>query len=291
MYRIGIIGTENSHALAFAKYFNLPNPETGKMNHEDIRVVAILGADQEANRKIVEQTGVEFVAEKVEDLFDRVDGVMITCRRGSEHMEYALPFAQRKIPLFIDKPFTSDPKEADALMAKLEEYGCPVQGGSACKYLPAVQEIKKLVAELREKGEFVSAAMSFQVMLNSIYDGIYFYAPHLVEMCLEAFGMDVKCVQTMRTGDSLQVNAQYENDAVSLHFVRAGKPSCLVFGTKGNYHFDIDTTGLYGLEAARFAELVRGSGASMCPDKLTRPVHMIAAIKQSMETGEIVKIG
>ena len=59
MYRIGIIGTENSHALAFAQYFNLPNPDTGKMNHEDIRVVAILGPDQEANKKIVEETGVE----------------------------------------------------------------------------------------------------------------------------------------------------------------------------------------------------------------------------------------
>lgn len=290
MYRIGIIGTENSHALAFAKYFNLPNPETGKMNHEDIRVVAIFGPDQEANQKIVEQTGVEFVAEKVEDMLDRVDAMMITCRRGSEHMKYALPFAQRKIPLFIDKPFTSDPQEADTLMAKLEEYGCPVQGGSACKYLPAVQKIKELVAELREKGEFISAAMSFQVMLNSIYDGIYFYAPHLVEMCLEAFGMDVKAVQTMRTGDSLQVNAQYENDAVSLHFVRSGKPACLVFGTRGNYHFDIDTTGLYALEAVRFAELVRGSGASMCSEKLTKPVHMIAVIKESMETGKIVSI-
>lgn len=290
MYRIGIIGTENSHALAFAKYYNLPNPETGKMNHEDIRVVAIFGPDEEANRKIVEQTGVEFVAEKVEDLIDRVDGVMITCRRGSEHMQYALPFIERKIPVFIDKPFTSDPKEAEALMAKLEEHDCPVQGGSVCKYLPVVQEIKKLVAELREKGEFVSAAMSYQIMLNSIYDGIYFYSPHLVEMCLEAFGTDIKCVQAMRTGDSLLVNAQYEKDAISMHFVRAGKPACLVFGTKGNYHFDIDMGSLYALEAEPYAKLLKGEGQSASAEKLTKPVHVIAAIKESMETGKPVSI-
>lgn len=290
MYRIGIIGTENTHALAFAKYFNLPDPETGKRPHEDVRVVAILGADQEANKQIIEQAGVEFVAEKVEDFFGRVDGMMITCRRGSEHMAYALPFAERKIPLFVDKPFTSDPKEADALLAAIKKYDCPVQGGSGCKYVSAVQEIKALVAELREKGEFVSAAMSFQVMLNSIYDGIYFYAPHLVEMCLEAFGMDVKAVQTMRTGDSLQVNVQYENDAVSLHFVAAGKPGCIVFGKKQNYHFDIDITGLYEIEADHYAKLLKGEYDSLPDEKLIKPVHMIDAIKRSMETEEIVKL-
>ena len=290
MYRIGIIGTENSHALAFAKYFNLPNPDTGKRNHEDIRVVAILGPDQEANQKIVQEAGVEFVAEKAEDFFGRVDGVMITCRRGSEHMQYALPFAERKMPLFIDKPFTSDPKEADELIAKLQEYGCPVQGGSACKYVAKVQEIKALVAELREKNEFVSAAMSFQVVLNSIYDGIYFYAPHLTEMCLEAFGMDVKAVQAMRTGDSVLVNVQYEKDAVSLHYVVAGKPSCIVFGKKENYHFDIDITGLYDLEADRYAKLLRGEIGSLSAEKLTKPTHMIDAIKRSMEIGEIINL-
>jgi len=53
MFRIGLIGTENSHALAFAKYFNLPN-EDGKYNEEDVRVTAILGADSAADEKIVE---------------------------------------------------------------------------------------------------------------------------------------------------------------------------------------------------------------------------------------------
>jgi hypothetical protein len=198
------------------------------MNQEDMRVVAILGADQKANETIAKEIGVDFVADTVEDLFDRVDAVMITCRRGSEHMAYALPFVERGIPLYIDKPFTSDPGEADALMAKIRQYNCPVMGGSACKYLPGVQEIKALVAKLREENKFMGASMSFQIKLDSIYDGIYFYAPHLVEMCLEAFGFDVKRVQAMRTGSNLLVNVQYEQDAVSLKFVNAGKPSCLV---------------------------------------------------------------
>ncbi len=290
MFRIGIIGTENTHALAFAKYYNLPDPDTGKIHHEDVRVVAILGADEAANQTIVREAGVEFVARNVEDLFGRVDAVMITCRRGSEHAAYALPFIEQRIPLFIDKPFTSDPAEADMLMKKIHKYNCPVMGGSACKYLPDIQAIKALVAELREKNEFMGASMSFLIKLNSPYDGIYFYAPHLVEMCLETFGFDVKNVQAIRTGQNLLVNVQYQNDAVSLQFVAGGKQSCLVYGKKQNYHFDIDTAGLYALEAAPFAALLHGEHASLTAEQLTKPVHMIAAIEKAMNTGEIISM-
>lgn len=40
MIRIGIIGTESTHALAFARFFDLPD-ESGS---DDIRVIAIAGS-------------------------------------------------------------------------------------------------------------------------------------------------------------------------------------------------------------------------------------------------------
>lgn len=288
MFKIGIIGTESSHALAFAKYYNLPDPETGKHHHKDVRVTAIYGTDEAANEKTAADANIDLIVNHPEDLIGIVDAVMITSRWGSQHMEQALPFVERKIPLFIDKPFTSDPAEADLLMSKIIEHSCPVMGGSACKYLPHIQEIKNVVVELRKNGEFNGASMSFRVMLDSEYDGIYFYAPHLVEMCLEAFGFDVKNIQAMRTGKNLLVNVQYENDAVSLQFVASGKQSCLVYGKAQNYYFNIDTTGLYALEAAPFAELLHGNQESLSAEQMVKPVHMIAAIKESMETGKIV---
>ena len=288
MYKIGIIGTESTHALAFAKYYNLPNPETGLYHHEDVRVTAIYGADSAANEKIVAEAGVETVVENFEDLIGLVDAVMITSRWGSQHLEQAIPFVERRIPLFVDKPYTSDPADADALTAKIQEYNCPVMGGSACKYLPDILEIKTLVAKLRAEGVFNGASMSFRVMLESPYDGIYFYAPHLVEMCFEAFGFDVKNIQAMRTGNNLLVNVQYENDAVSLQFVASGKQSCTIYSKAQNYHFDISTDGSYDLEAAPFAELLQGKQESLCAVELAKHVHLIAAIKESMETGKIV---
>lgn len=287
MIRIGIIGTENTHALAFAKFFNLPDAQTGKVPYENIRVVAVMG-DAESTAQIVSETGVEFVAGRAEDLIGRVDAVMITSRKGSMHKEYAMPFVNLGMPLFVDKPFTSDPAEAEMLIAQIQAHNCPVAGGSACKHLPHIQQIKKLVAELREKDEFISASMSFRVQMDSPYDGLYFYTPHLVEMCLEAFGPDVKAVNAVRKGENMQVAVQYEKEAVSLHFVVSGKPGCLVYGKFENHHFDIDTAPLFPTEATRFAKLLLGEETSLTAQQLTKPVHMIAAIQESLDTGKTV---
>ena len=203
----------------------------------------------------------------------------------------ALPFVEKKIPLFIDKPFTSDVKEAEYLMAKIREHNCPVMGGSACKYLPDVLKVKEKVAQLREAGEFVSAVMSFKVMLDTEWDGLYFYTPHLVEMCLEAFGFDIKNIQAIRTGDSIMVTAQYENDAVSLHFQsRNRQPACFIYGRLENFQFDISTQNLYALECAPFAELVRGNRESLRPEQLVKPVYVIAAMEEALATGKTVSM-
>lgn len=290
MFKIGIIGTENSHAMAFAKYYNLPDPETGKMHFDDIRVTAIMG-DPESNAQIVEETGVEFVAQTAEEMVDLVDAVMITNRKGSEHMQYALPFAAAGKPMFVDKPFTSDPAEAEKLAKVIAQSGCPVMGGSACKCLPDVAKIKELVAELREKGEFFGAAMSFKIIqVDSPHDGLYFYAPHLVEMCLEAFGTDIQSVQAIRQGDNVLACVKYPNDLVSLHFTTRGGPSCLVFAREKNHHFDIDVANLFSYEAAPFAELLHGKAQPLTADQLVKPIHIIAAIKESIETGKTVEL-
>ena len=49
MFKIGIIGSENSHAAAFSEIFNLSG------TYDDVRVTAIWGEDMEASRKIAEK--------------------------------------------------------------------------------------------------------------------------------------------------------------------------------------------------------------------------------------------
>ena len=107
--RIGILGSESSHAMQFAKFYNLPDPETGKPRFEDIRVIAIMG-DEISAAETARQAEIPHIVTDAEEMADMVDAVMITSRRGSEHLAQAQPFIAKGMPLFVDKPFTSDRK-------------------------------------------------------------------------------------------------------------------------------------------------------------------------------------
>ena len=55
MFRIGILGTENSHAMAFAKILNGLEPAF-KGQFDDFRVVAVGGIDPAASKAVAENS-------------------------------------------------------------------------------------------------------------------------------------------------------------------------------------------------------------------------------------------
>ncbi len=170
MFRIGIIGTENSHALAFGKLIN-------QAGFAEAKVVGVFGQDIVAAQKLADEISVEFVAQRVEDFFGKVDAMMITNRKGSLHYGYAMPFIERKIPVFIDKPLTSNLDEARRLIATAKELGVPLCGGSGCKLATDIEILRNRVRALRESGSFIGGVMNFPADTQSEYDGFYFYAP------------------------------------------------------------------------------------------------------------------
>lgn len=288
MLRIGIVGSESSHAMQFAKYFNLPDPSTGEDFHPDIRVTAIMG-DPESARRTAEQAQVLHVAGSLEELVDTVDAVMITSRRGSEHVAQAMPFIEKGMPLFIDKPFTSDLAEARELALALQQRNCPVLGGSGCKYSPSVQRIKELVAPLVAERKLLTASLDFSIMLDSIYDGFYFYAPHLVEICLEIFGTDIEAVQAVKTEKSLVANVVYPGFIVSLHFVtEVWEHTCTLITEEGTKVVPLDTVGSLEEAAARFVKLLHGEFDSMGAQELVLPNAVIDAILRAAATGKTI---
>ena len=132
MYRIGILGSENSHASAFSEIFNKPD-ENGAFKYPDCHVVAVGGHYPESNKEVFEKFGLDFIAEKPEDMLGKVDAVMVTARDGKFHPEFARPFVEAGLPMFIDKPFAVDPAEALALVRLAKSKNVPLVGGSSVK--------------------------------------------------------------------------------------------------------------------------------------------------------------
>lgn len=69
MFRVGIIGSDNSHALAFSKLTNIKNELTGEYEFPDIRVTAIYGHDEKRTEEVAREGRIEFIAKDPKEMF------------------------------------------------------------------------------------------------------------------------------------------------------------------------------------------------------------------------------
>ena len=291
MYRIGIIGSENSHALGIAKSINLPDPETGKMKHPQLRVVGILGDTQAENQKLIDEGGVEFIADTAEVFFGKVDAMIVDYRKGSRHAAAIMPFVEAGLPCFVDKPFTIDMAQAYALVDAAAKSGAPIMGGSSCKLSGDVEAMAKLAADKTATGELLGAYMSFTADTNSKYDGLYFYGIHLVEMAMTVFGYDpISVIATQRDG-VVSAILRYQNVDISLQFTRGTYTcTCSLIGSEACHYKEIDLGDGMENEISQFEQMLLTGKSPYGTEKLVVPVAVVSAIVEALETGREVQV-
>lgn len=284
MFRVGILGAENSHAMAFSEIFNGLKPEF-KDDFADIRVVAVGGHYPEANQAVAQKCGVEMIVERPEDMLGHIDALMVTARDGKFHAEFARPFIEAGIPAFIDKPFTSNPAEAVALARLAKEKGVPLVGGSSVKLSPDTLRLKALAAEKRDI--ICSADVTAPINLENEYGNFWFYASHLAETCLSVFGPDAQWVQANRTDRGVTAIVHYPDFDVTNHYTQgAYSYSGTLYTPEGTTYIPISLDNIYAYECGIFAKMLRTGEMHDSYEDLVRPVFYMAAIEKAFETGE-----
>ncbi|WMJ23267.1 Gfo/Idh/MocA family oxidoreductase [Paludicola sp. MB14-C6] len=291
MYRIGIIGTENTHALTFAKLINLPNEKTGKLLYPDAKVVGVYGPDLESATRIVEEANAEFIAASADNFFGKVDAMIITCRKGSLHAQYAMPFIQKGIPCFIDKPFTVDREEAVKLIEEAKKRNVPLSGGSGCKLAYDVTLLQNEVEQMVKANTMITGSVSFPADPDSEYDGFYFYSPHLVEMALTIFGFDVESVVAFEKNKSRICLFRYKNYDITLNFTKDAKQyTGIIYGQEKNVVRNIDISFIFKQEVEHYIHMLRTGEMPQSYEELVKPVSVINAIEQAIQTGKETKV-
>ena len=277
MFRVGIIGSENSHAMAFSEIFNINNKE----QYPDIQVVAIYGEDQAASEAVRDKCGVEIMSP--EEMLGKVDAIMVTSRDGALHAGYAKPFIEAGIPAFVDKPLTRDVDEAIALMRLAKEKKVPIVGGSSLKYPEDLQDLKNVIAA----GEVRGADLAAPVSMDNPYGGFFFYASHLVEMTMAIFGSQPRKISAYRTADSVTAMVRFDDCDVTNHFNEGNYRYSATIYTKDQTVFkELDVSKIYQHECDAFARMLRTGEMEQTYEELVMPVAYIAAIEKAYETGE-----
>ena len=282
-YRVGILGSENSHAAAFMEIFK------NDPAYSDFQPVAIGGADEESSRALYEKYNLEFIAEKPEDMLGKVDVAMITARDGKFHAAFAQPFIDRGIPLFIDKPFTVDPMEAVALARRAKEKGVPIVGGSSLKNCYDVLMLQNHVKNNAEK--LRGGCITAPVNLDNPYSGFFFYSSHLAEISLAVFGYDPQEVIAAEANGSVNAIVRYKDFAVTNCFMDGCYKYAGQIVTKdGIYGRMIDESMGYKHECEEFAAMVRTGKMKHTYSQLVAPVFYLHAVYTSYTERRSVRI-
>ena len=286
MKKIAILGCENSHADTF---LNLIYNTDG---YSDIEVVGVYSNEPEAVKKLNEKYGVA-ILENYTDAVGKVDGLIITARHGDLHYEYAKPYIESGIPMFIDKPVTIKEDEAVEMMQAFKSHGVRFSGGSSLKHDAGVKALKKEREENvdgKTLGGFVRAPLD----MASVYGGFYFYAPHLVEVVSEIFGRYPESVRAEKKGDVISVKFNYADYSAEGMFVehnyvyyacRHSEKSVKGMSLECN-----DTNNWFKSEFDEYYSVLGGGESTVSPEDFISSVFVMNAIERSLLSGNEEKV-
>ena len=286
MIKLGLLGTDSTHATHFA---NIAHPRNG--GFPDVRFTHVFGIDPAETAAVAESGEIANIVADPAEMIGAVDGIMMVFRHGDLHMRYAMPFIEAGVPMWIDKPFTVDNGEARQMLTAAAQCKTLLTGCSTYKYAKFLDVIR---AELQSGrlGEIYSVVMDYNIFLDSPYGGLHFYASHLIEMCCELFGFDMRSVQAWRKNGNLLVRPDYRDVDVLLNYTKyCNEHFAVVIGEKGSISVPIDFIhDTYNKAFAVFIDMIKTGEVPFDPENMYKVTAITNAIGQAMETGEAVEI-
>ena len=197
--RLGMIGLDTSHVIAFTSYLNNPKNNTG------CRVVAgYPGGSPDfpasANRveKYTEQLRDKFgleIVDSIEELCEKVDGIMLESVDGRPHLKQAKTVIATGKPLWVDKPVADDLADVIELFQLAKDNNVPCWSSSAMRYGEGVAGARSN----EELGQIVGCDVFGSSSWAEFHPSLYLYGIHAVEPLFTVMGMGCETVRRIKT--------------------------------------------------------------------------------------------
>lgn len=288
MFKIAILGTENSHARAFCNLIYKGYELNGNVPYADFEVIGLCGDNEEENKLLQEITGGKAeISNNGDKWVEEVDAVMVTARHGGKHLAYARKYIEAGKPAFIDKPITIDPEEALELVRIAKKNNVPLCGGSSLGVIEDTQKMKAL-RKAQEEPIF-GGSVSAPINMKNEWGDFFFYSQHLVQIMTEVFGHNVESVLAVGRENAATLIARYPDYDVSGHYGTGGY-SATIYARRATHHQNLSLANAYLNEFRRFEHMVRTGGMPETYEELITPVFILNAIKESLDTGKEVKV-
>jgi hypothetical protein len=235
--RVGIIGLDTSHSVAFTQSLNSDNP---KPVFEGFRITAAYpqgsstiksSADRiPGYTEEVKKLGVK-ITNSIDELLRETDYILLETNDGRLHLEQALQVLKAGKRVFIDKPVAASLTDAIAIYDASKHYGVPLFSASSLRYIDGAEEIKS-----GSLGNVLGADTYSPATLEKTHPDLFWYGVHGVETLFTMMGTG--CTKVSRTSSENfdVVSGLWEDGRIgTFRGIRSGKSDYggVVFCEKG----------------------------------------------------------
>lgn len=289
MIRVGIVGTNTSHAGVYSGLLN--GKDDASPACSNARATAVWSSGKEGlsgfhsgASELAEEFRIDQVVNDPGDLAGMIDLALILddSEGGALHPELARPFLEAGVATYIDKPMALRVRDAVALFDLAEQHGTPLMSCSALRFAAELDAITK--ADLGD----LSAA--FSVGPGDWYN----YGIHAVEAAIAFTGTGSESVLQFHSADrDLTVISHVDGPRIVIGTLRDSRTSFHVtaYGARGMIETDVSNYSGFYANTIKAAVQMAETRTTPVPREVTLEVlGILAAGQQSAQTGAAVRL-
>ncbi len=232
--KVGIIGLDTSHSIAFTKALNADNAGPEFKGYKVVAAYPYGSKTIESSAKRipgyiedVKALGVAIVG-SIDELLKQVDVILLETNDGRLHLEQALPVFKAGKRMFIDKPIAASLADAVAIFEASEKYNLPIFSASSLRYIKGADIDKSTV---------IGADAYSPATYEATHPDLFWYGIHGVETLFTVMGTGCKEVVRIHTPDTDVVVGTWEDGRIgTFRGTRSGKSGYggVVYTNSGN---------------------------------------------------------
>lgn len=236
--RVGIIGLDTSHSVAFTKSLNSPGADPQFKGYRVVAAYPKGSNDIESSvkripgyTKEVKKLGVEIVS-SVDELLKKVDFVLLETNDGRLHLEQATEVIKAGKRMFIDKPVAASLADVISIYAAAKQNNVPIFSSSSLRYMESVQDVVK-----GKVGTVLGADTFSPATIEKTHPDFFWYGIHGIEILFSVMGLGCTEVSRVHTNDTDIVVGIWNDGRVgTFRGTRTGTHDYggTVYGEKGN---------------------------------------------------------
>jgi predicted dehydrogenase len=295
--KIGMIGLDTSHVVAFTKLINDPQNEYYVPGGEV--VVAYPGGSQDMElsysrvegftNELKQKYGIEIV-DSPEEVAEKSDAILLESVDGRVHLEQFQKIASYGKPTFIDKPFATTSEDAKEIVRIANQYQTPIM---SCSSLRCSEGLAK-VTDDTTYGNIIGMDCYGPLAIEPTH-GLFWYGIHTAEMLYRTLGSGCSEVKVTKNVDhDLIVGKWMDGRIGTLRGNRVGnsKFGALIHRETGTQFVDVyaDAKPYYASLLEEIISFFETGSGSIDLEETLEITRFLEAANESRETGQSVSL-